>query len=131
MWSILAIGTIAGALALAAVSANAQTVNRQAKLNWSAPTSCEGGLSNPAVNCPILGYSVQKLVNNVWTQIGVTTASVLTYTDSNLPVGTHTYRVLATSEAGPSAPSAQVSKPLNVPGAPGNLVITVTVTITE
>lgn len=118
-------------LVCVAATVSAQTVNRQAKLNWTAPTTCEGGVANVPVNCPILGYSVQKLTNGTWTQIGVTTASVLTYTESNLAIGTHTYRVLATSEAGPSAPSNQVSKPLNVPGAPGNLVITVTVTITE
>lgn len=109
--------------------ASAQTINRQARLTWTAPTTCDGGAA--LTQCPILGYSVQKLINGTWTQIGVTAASVLTYTDSNLPVGIHTYRVLTNSEAGPSRPSNEVSKPLNVPGAPGNLVITVTVTIAE
>lgn len=119
------------AIALAGVCAplavSAQTVNRKATLTWTAPTACQGG--GAITNCPVKGYSVQKLVDNVWTQIGTTTASVLTYTDSNLPTGTHTYRVLATSDAGPSLPSNEVSKTIDVPGAPGNIVITVTVTV--
>jgi hypothetical protein len=123
----LMIGTLTSALALTAVSASAQTINRQVKLSWVAPSTCEGGAA--LSNCAILGYSVQKLIGTTWTEIGTTTSSILTYTESNLAIGTYTYRVLATSEAGPSKPSNQVSKSFNVPGAPGNLVITVTVVI--
>jgi hypothetical protein len=109
------------------MTANAQTVTRQAVLTWQAPTTCQGG--SPITNCPIRGYSVQKLIGSVWTEIGTTTATVLTYTHTNLPLGTHTYRVLATSDAGSSAPSNEVSRIIDVPGAPGSIVITVTVTV--
>lgn len=117
----------AGLCLIVAGVASAQTVNRQAKLDWIAPTACKGG--TPLTNCPILGYSVQKLIGTTWTEIGTTTASVRTYTDSNLPLGTYTYRVLATSASGPSDPSNEVSKTIDVPGAPGSVVITVTVTV--
>jgi hypothetical protein len=108
--------------------AHAQTVNRQAVLNWQAPTTCEGG--SAITNCPIRGYSVQKLIGTTWTELGTTVASVRTYTHTNLPLGTHTYRVLATSDAGPSNPSNEVTRIIDVPGAPGGIVITVTVTVT-
>lgn len=108
-------------------AAGAQTVNRQATVGWSAPTVCADG--TPLTNCVILGYSVQKRINNVWTEIGTTTANVLTYTERNVALGTHTYRILATSAAGPSAPSNEVSKTFAVPGVPGNVVISVTITI--
>lgn len=111
--------------------ASAQAINRKATLTWTAPTVCEGGATPVATRCPILGYSIQKQINNVWTQIGVTTAGVLTYTEENVALGSHSYRVLATSEAGPSPPSNIVTKSFDVPGAPGNLVITVTVTVTQ
>jgi hypothetical protein len=123
----LMVGTLTSALALAAVSTSAQTINRQAKLSWTAPSTCEGGAA--LSNCLILGYSVQKLIGTTWTQIGTTTSSILTYTDSNLAIGTYAYRVLATGEAGPSKPSNQVTKSFNVPGAPGNLAITVTIVV--
>lgn len=111
-----------------AFDAQAQTVNRKATLTWEAPTTCVGG--SPIANCPVLGYSVQKLSGtSTWTQVGVTAANVLTFTHENLPTGVHTYRVIATSEAGNSPPSNQVSKTIDVPGAPGNIVITITVTI--
>lgn len=108
--------------------ASAQTVNRQAVLTWQAPTACEGGTA--IANCPIRGYSVQKLIGTTWTEVGTTIASVRTYTHSNLPLGTHTYRVLATSDAGPSNPSNEATRIIDVPGAPGGIVITVTVTVT-
>lgn len=106
-----------------------ETTNRKATLRWTAPTACEDGSS--LVQCPVLGYSIQKNIDDNWTQIGVTTADVLTYVDENLPLGVHTYRVLATSEAGPSLPSNEGSKSFNVPGAPGNLIITVTITVSQ
>lgn len=105
------------------------SLNRTAVLTWDAPTACVGGA--PIGDCPVLGYSVQKRIGTIWTEIGTTTASTLTYRDQNLSLGTHTYRVLATSEAGPSAPSNEGSKSFNVPGAPGNLVITVTITVSQ
>jgi hypothetical protein len=107
----------------------AQTATRQAILTWQAPTACAGG--SPITNCPIRGYSVQKRQGTTWVEIGTTTASVLTYTDRDIALGTHTYRVLATSDAGPSAPSNEVSKIIDVPGAPGSVVVTVTVTVTS
>lgn len=106
---------------------DAQTINRKAILTWTAPTVCEGG--GALTNCPILGYSIQKQSGTSWAEVGSTVANILTFTHENLPLGTHTYRVLATSAAGPSAPSAPGSKSFAVPGAPGNLVITVTITI--
>ena len=108
--------------------AHAQTVTRQAVLTWQAPTACEGG--SAITNCPIRGYSVQKLVGTTWTEVSTTTASVRTFTHTNLPLGTHTYRVLATSDAGPSNPSNEATRIIDVPGAPGGIVITVTVTVT-
>lgn len=113
-------------LSLAATSA-AQTVTRRAVLTWTAPTACAGGA--PIASCPVTGYSVQKLQGTTWVQIGVTTATVLTYTDNNIALGSHRYRVLATSDAGPSAPSNEVTKVIDVPGAPGSVAVTVTVTI--
>jgi hypothetical protein len=109
--------------------ASAQTVNRRAVLTWQAPTTCAGGAT--ITNCPVRGYSVQKLEGTAWTEIGTTTSTVLTYTESNLALGTHRYRVLATSDNGPSAPSNEVSKVIDVPGAPGSVVVTVTVTVTS
>ena len=109
------------------MTASAQTVTRQAVLTWQAPTACEGG--SAITNCPIRGYSVQKLIGTVWTEIGTTTAAVRNYTHTNLPLGTHTYRVLATSDAGPSNPSNEATRIIDVPGAPGGIVITVTVTV--
>lgn len=105
----------------------AQTVTRRAVLTWTAPTACAGGA--PISNCPVTGYSVQKLAGTTWTQIGVTTANVLTYSDNNIALGSHRYRVLATSDAGPSAPSNEVTKVIDVPGAPGSVVVSVTVTV--
>lgn len=113
---------------LGTTTAQAQTVNRRATLNWTAPTVCKGGAA--LSNCVVVGYSIQRLMNNEWTQVGTTAANVLTYTEQNLSLGTHTYRVLANSAGGPSDPSNEVSKSFDVPGAPGNLVITVTITIT-
>lgn len=127
MWNHLAIGTIAGALALGAMSAQAQTINRKAVLAWTAPTACQGG--SLLTNCPIKGYSIQRKIGTTWTEIGTTVANVLTFTEENLSIGTHTYRVLATSDAGPSSPSNEATKTIDVPGAPGNIVITITVTI--
>lgn len=127
MWNILAIGTIAGALALSALNAHAQSVNRKATLTWTAPTTCDGGTA--LTNCPITGYAIQRQSGTVWNDIGVTAANVLTFTEQNLAPGTYTYRVLANSAAGPSPPSASASKSFVVPGAPTNLVITVTITI--
>jgi hypothetical protein len=73
---------------------------------------------------------VQKNINGTWTEVGTTVASVRSFTHANQPLGTHTYRVLATSDAGPSAPSNESSRTVDVPGAPGGVVITVTVTVT-
>ncbi len=117
---------MAGSLWLAV--ADAQTVGRSLVLNWQAPTSCAGG--SPITNCPILGYSIQKNINGTWTEVGTTVASVRTFTHSNQPLGTHTYRVVATSDAGPSAPSNEASRTIDVPGTPSGIVITVTVTVT-
>lgn len=127
MRNILAISTMAGALVLSAMSAQAQTINRKATLTWTAPTACQGG--SALSNCPIKGYSIQRKINTTWTEIGTTVASVLTFTEENLSIGTHTYRVLATSDAGPSPPSNEATKTIDVPGVPGNIVITITVTI--
>lgn len=118
---------VAGLLLLITGIALAQTVTRRAVLTWTAPTACAGGA--PISNCPVTGYSVQKLLGTTWTQIGVTTATVLTYTDNNIALGSHRYRVLATSEAGPSAPSNEVTKVIDVPGAPGSVAVTVTITV--
>ncbi len=107
--------------------ANAQTATRQAVLTWVAPTACAGG--SALSNCPILGYSVQKRQGTNWVEIGTTAASVLTYTERDIALGSHTYRVLATSAAGPSAPSNEVTRIIDVPGAPGSVVVTVTVTV--
>lgn len=109
-------------------TAHAQTATRQAVITWQAPTACAGGAA--LSNCPIRGYSVQKRQGSNWVEIGTTTATVLTYTERDLPLGSHTYRVLATSDAGPSAPSNETTRTIDVPGAPGSLVITVTVTVT-
>lgn len=118
---------VAVVLCLLSSAASAQTVNRRAVLTWQAPTACAGGA--PISNCPVRGYSVQKLQGTSWVEVGTTSASVLTYTDSGLALGSHTYRVLATSDAGPSAPSNEVTKVIDVPGAPGSVVVTVTVTV--
>lgn len=108
--------------------ANAQTATRQALLTWVAPTACAGG--SALTNCPILGYSVQKRSGTNWIEIGTTAANVLTYTERDIALGSHTYRVLATSAAGPSGPSNEVTRIIDVPGAPGSVVVTVTVTVT-
>lgn len=104
-----------------------QTVSRDAVLNWTPPTACKGG--TPLANCVIRGYSIQKLSSNgsTWLEIGTTLPAVTTYSDKNLPLGTYTYRVLATSDAGPSDPSNSATRTIDVPGA---VVLTVTVTIT-
>lgn len=118
-------------LALFAGVASAQSsppVVRSAVLSWTAPTACAGGA--PISHCAVLGYSVQKRDGSTWAEVGTTPADVTTFTHSNLPLGTHTYRVLATSANGPSAPSNEGSKVIDVPGAPGSIVITVTVTVT-
>lgn len=120
---------VAGLCLLFASVAMAQTATRQAVLTWQAPTACAGG--SPIANCPVRGYSVQKRQGTTWVEIGTTTASVLTYTDRDIALGTHAYRVLATSDAGPSAPSNEVTKVIDVPGAPGSVVVTVTVTVTS
>lgn len=112
---------------LCAGLASAQTVTRRAVLSWAAPTACAGG--SAISNCPVRGYSVQKLIATTWTEIGTTTATVLTYTENNIALGSHRYRVLATSDAGPSAPSNEVTKVIDVPGVPGSVVVTVTVTV--
>lgn len=122
-----------GVMALLMVScylsiAQAQTVTRQAVLTWQAPTTCAGG--SPISNCPVTGYSVQKRQGTNWVELGTTGAAVLTYTDRNLALGSHSYRVLANSAAGPSAPSNESTKVIDVPGAPGSIVVTVTVTVT-
>lgn len=105
----------------------AQTVNRQAKLTWEAPTACEGGAA--IADCPVTGYRVEKQLNGTWTQIATTAPNVLTYTESNLGLGSHTYRVIAVAAGGVSPPSNTGSKTFAVPGAPGNLIITITVAI--
>lgn len=120
---------VVGFWLLVAGVANAQTVSRQAVLTWQAPIACAGGA--PIANCTVRGYSVQKRQGANWVEIGTTSASVLTYTDRDLPLGTYTYRVLATADAGPSAPSNEGTKIIDVPGAPGSLVITVTVTVSS
>jgi len=120
---------LTAALFFCSFASSAQTINRQAVITWDAPSSCAGG--GDLTLCPILSYSVQKLNDTTWTQLGTTTAAIRTYTDSNLALGTHTYRILARSEAGDSAPSLTVAKSFDVPGAPGNLVITITIEITQ
>jgi hypothetical protein len=107
--------------------ASAQTVTRRAVLTWTAPTACAGGA--PISNCPVRGYSVQKQQGASWVEIGTTAAAVLTYTESNLALGSHSYRVVATSDNGQSSPSNEVTKVIDVPGAPGSVVVTVTVTV--
>lgn len=114
-------------LSLWFAAAHAQTVSRQAVLTWVAPTTCAGG--SAITNCPIRGYSIQKRQGSAWAEIGTTAAAVLTYTDRDLALGSHAYRVLATSDAGPSAPSNEVTRIIDVPGAPGSIVVTVTVTV--
>jgi hypothetical protein len=122
--AMLAILVVSCALTVA----NAQTVGRNLVLTWQAPTTCAGG--SALTNCPILGYSVQKNISGTWTEVGTTVASVRTFTHQNQALGTHTYRVVATSDAGPSGPSNETSRIIDVPGAPGSVVITVTVTVT-
>lgn len=126
------VATIGVAVALCVIVAGvamAQTATRQAVLTWQAPTACAGG--SPIANCPVRGYSVQKRQGTSWVEIGTTASSVLTYTESNIALGSHSYRVLATSDNGPSAPSNEVTKIIDVPGAPGSVVVTVTVTVTS
>lgn len=118
-----------GLCLLVAGVASAQTVNRRAVLTWIAPTACAGGA--PISNCPIRGYSIHKLQGANWVEIGTTAATVLTYTESNLALGSHSYRVVATSDNGPSSPSNEVTKVIDVPGAPGTVVVTVTVTVSS
>lgn len=128
--TIIALGVgllILGLCLLAAGVSLAQTVTRRAVLTWQAPTTCAGGAA--LTNCPIRGYSVQRLQGTTWVQIGTTAATALTYTDEDLPLGSFSYRVLATSDAGPSAPSNVVTKVIDVPGAPGSVVVTVTFTV--
>lgn len=120
---------VAVALCLVAGVALAQTVSRQAVLTWVAPTACAGGA--PITNCPVRGYSIQKQQGTTWVEIGTTTAAVRTYTESNIAIGSHSYRVIATSDNGPSAPSNEVTKVIDVPGAPGSVVVTVTVTVSS
>jgi hypothetical protein len=121
---------VAAALcAIVSAAAMAQTVTRRAVLTWSAPTACAGGAA--ISNCPVRGYSIQKQQGTSWVEIGTTAASVLTYTENNIALGSHSYRVLATSDAGPSAPSNEVTKVIDVPGAPGSVVVTVTVTVSS
>jgi hypothetical protein len=110
------------------VGAYAQTVTRQAVVTWTAPTACQSG--SAITNCPVSGYIVQKLNGTTWADVGTTAANVLSFTHRDLPLGTHTYRVIAASTAGNSNPSAEGSKTIDVPGAPGSIVITVTVTVT-
>lgn len=125
---------VAGVFALAAwalaVPVEAQTaVNRKAVLTWNAPTQCASGAA--ITQCAVSGYTVEKLTSGVWLGLANTAANVLTYTDENLAPGTYTYRVYAQSSmSSPSLPSNVVTKSLDSPGAPGNLVITITVTIT-
>lgn len=107
--------------------AQAQTVTRAANLTWTAPAACADG--SAIANCVVRGYVVQKQTGNAWDTIGLTTPDVLKYTDGNLPLGTHVYRVLANSDGDVSAPSNTASKTFAVPGAPGSLVVTITVTV--
>lgn len=127
--ALLASAVLVCFLALFTGLAQAQSVARNAVVSWSAPSTCAGGAA--ISNCAITGYIVQKLNGTAWSEVGTTAANVTTFTHTNLPLGTHTYRVLANSAAGPSDPSPQGSKILDVPGAPGSIVITVTVTVTS
>lgn len=121
---IWAIGmTLVIGAALFTSLAHAQTVTRNAKLDWSAPTTCQGGA--PISTCPLLGYSIQRLTGTTWQEIATTTASVRTYTDANITLP-QSYRVLAVNAAGAGNPSNEVVK-IDVPG---NVVLTVTVTVT-
>lgn len=126
VWYLLGVLAFLG-LSIYFTVAHAQTVTRQAVLTWQAPTACAGG--SPIANCPVRGYSVQKRQGTNWVEIGTTATAVLTYTDRDIALGSHTYRVLATSDAGPSAPSNEATRIIDVPGAPGSIVVTVTVTV--
>lgn len=113
---------------LLVVPANAQTEPvRTATLTWTAPAACADG--SPITNCPVTGYIVEKQNGSTWSPIGTTAEGVRRFEQTNLALGTHTYRVLANSAAGPSAPSSSASKTIAVPGAPGSIVVTITVTV--
>lgn len=126
--AVLATMCLAVLLVMFTNIASAQTVTRQATITWTAPTDCEGGAA--LSNCPITAYLVQKLSGTTWVELGTTPENVREYVDRNLALGTHTYRVIANSSAGAGLPSTQASKLIAVPGAPGSVVITVTVTVT-
>jgi len=102
---------------------------RTATLTWTAPTACSDG--SPIAQCAVTGYIIEKQAGSSWSQVGTTAANVLRFEQSNLPLGTHTYRVMASSANGPSSPSNAASKTIAVPGAPGSVVITVTVAFTQ
>jgi hypothetical protein len=108
--------------------AQAQTVTRDVKLSWTAPTKCMSGA--PITSCPITNYGVLKLIGTTWTQIGTTLPTVTSYTDANVPLGTYSYRVVAkSSTTTDSDPSNIATKTVDAPNA-GDIVITVTVTVT-
>lgn len=126
-WGLIAAAFV-GTLLLSR-HADAQTTTvRTATLTWTGPSACRSG--SAIANCPVLGYSIQKQQGANWVEIGTTANNVLTYVDRDIALGTHTYRVLATSANGPSDPSNPGTKVIDVPGTPGNIVITVTVTVT-
>jgi len=117
-------------LMLSAV-ADAQTVqNRIATITWQAPTTCEGGA--PITTCPITGYIIEKQNGANWVPIGTTAPNVRQFVEQNLALGSHSWRVLANSDSGPSLPSAVATRAIALPGTPGGVqvVITVNVTIT-
>lgn len=74
--------------------------SNQLVLNWSASSTTY-----------IIQYLVERLVGSTWTQIGTTTSSTLTYTDTSLTCGTsYSYRVRARNGDGYSAYTSTVTE---------------------
>lgn len=72
------------------------------------------------------GYSIERSVNGYsgWTQIGTTSANIVTYVDNGLAEATtYYYRVTATNGAGSSSPSTAVNG-LTRPAAPSAVNVT-------
>jgi hypothetical protein len=74
------------------------------------------------------GFSIERLKNSVWTQIGWVPENTVTFTESGLSVNsTHSYRVLAFNGSGLSGTTntlnaTTLSTP-SIPNAPTNLVV--------
>lgn len=99
---------------------------RQATISWTAPTQCADG--SPIAACPITGYTIEKQSGSTWSSIGTTAANVTQFVQSDLALGTHTYRVITNSATGPSAPSSSASKVIAVPGPATNITVTISCT---